>query len=317
MNPLSESESSQSGTASPPPCTAESFLPETAAFRKSRHLLSFIIDALLLRHGVDHTLFVTLTLPRCVRSTEVGHDKLNSLLNAVRKRYGGYLWVLEPHKSGGIHFHLLVPVDFDCHTGTYLEAWSDKFVPIEGMPLRSEDSVKGGVVTRDSYQRNSMNPALRAEADWWRDAAKAHGFGRVQVAPIYGGAEAIRKYMTKQNWRTRPWPFKERKHVRFWSCSRDLRAGTVKFAWNTPRARQGREQMAAWAKGYGCESLVDLPCVLGSRWGNLYMREMVWCVQPKGSAEIPPPATCPFPLRRYSDPDFCWHPGLYASAKTG
>lgn len=187
---MSELENSQSSGA-PKACTPESFLVVTAAFQKSQRLLDFTIAALLARLGVARVLFVTLTFPEHIRSTKAGQEKLNSFLNAVRKRHGRYLWVLEPQASGRIHYHLLIPVEFDCHAGTDLDAWGRKSFPMEGMYFHSENPARCGVCTRDTYLRNSMNPALRAEADWWQTAAKAHGFGRVQVAPIYGGADAV------------------------------------------------------------------------------------------------------------------------------
>ena len=140
-----------------------------------------------MRLGVARVLFVTLTFPKHTRSTKAGHEKLNSLLNAVRKRHKDYLWVLEPQASGSIHYHLLIPVDFDCHDGTDLEAWSEKFVPMENACFHSERFGRTGLCTRDTYQRSSMSPALRAEDDWWQVAAEAHGFGRVQVAPSTAG----------------------------------------------------------------------------------------------------------------------------------
>ena len=314
MKPLSELESSQSCDASTA-CTPESFLPATAAFRRSQHLLNFTIAALLKRFGVTCVLFVTLTFEEHVRSTKAAQKQLNSLLNAVRERYGGYLWVLEAHASGRIHYHLLIPVGFDCHDGTDLDAWHKDSYPMDGQYFHSADPDRCGICTRDNYLRNSMSAGLRAEDDWWQAAADAHEFGRVQVAPVYGGADAIRKYMIKQDWRTRPWPFKERKNIQFWRCSRDLSAGNTKFSWYTPGARRGREQMAAWARDYyGCGSIDDLRCLLGTRWGYIYLCEMVWGSRPRGSADIPPPAKCPYPSRRYNDPEFCWHPGLHTSA---
>ena len=312
---MSEVGSSQSCDA-PAACTPESFPTTSAAFRNSRRLLELTIETLLDRLGVAQVLFITLTFKKPIRrSTKAAQKELNSLLNTIRERYDGYLWVLEAHMSGGVHYHLLVPVDFDCHDGTDLDAWREKSFPMEGQYFRSENPARCGVCTRDNYLRNSMNPALRAEADWWQSTATSHGFGRVQVAPIYSNAECMRAYLTKQDWRTRPWPFKERKNIQFWRCSANLRVGNVKFAWATPGARQGREQMAAWARDYyGCESMDDLRCLLGPRWGYIYRCEMVWGKRPKGSADIPPPATCPYPSRRYNDPEFCWHPGLHTSA---
>ena len=257
----------------------------------------------MLNHSrTTNVLFVTLTFARRIRSTTIAHDKLNSLMNAMRKRYGGYVWVLEPHKTGSIHYHLIIPVDFNCHADTDLDAWREKFFPLENMYFRSESPARCGTSTRETYLYNSMNPALRVEADWWKVTAQSHGFGRVRVEPIYTNGEAIGNYMTKQDWRTRPWPFEERKNIRFWGCSQNLRVGTVKFAWNTDGAQRGRKRMSDWAQERGCESLDDLRCILGSRWGYQYMCEVVWGVKPKDRPERPPPATCPFPQQRYNDP---------------
>ncbi len=311
MSELKNSQSSSTSTA----YSETTRLLGTAASRRSQHLLAFTIDALLKRIGIANAMFVTLTFARPARSTKTAHAKLNSLMNAVRKRYGGYLWVLQPHKSGSIHYHLLIPVDFDCHASTDLDAWDEKSYSMEGQYFRSEDPDRCGVCTRDNYQRNSMSAGLRAEDDWWQAAAKAHGFGRVQVAPIYGGAEAVRKYMTNQDWRTRLWPFKETKNIRLWSCSQNLRSGNVKFAWTSPRAKQGRQRMAEWARGYGCDSEADLPIVLGPQWNLVYMREVVWGQPPRINSDAPLVGkTCPFPPRRYSDPDFQPHPGLFEHA---
>lgn len=224
--------------------------------------------------------------------------------------------MLEPHTSGCIHYHLLIPVNFDCHADTDLEAWRDKFTPMENVYFYSQDPTRCGCCTRESYLRNSMNTALRAEDDWWQAATKAHGFGRVQVAPIYGGAKAIRNYLIKDDWRRQPWRFKERKNIQFWRCSRNLAVGSTKFSWNSPRARQNRQQKAAWAKTYGCESLDDLRAVLGPRWGYRYMCEGVWSTKAKDGSEPPPPSTCPFPRpRRYNDPEYCWQRGPDVFAK--
>ena len=158
--------------------------PLSDSFRKSQYLLGFTIDTLFLHRPVSHVLFVTVTSAKPLYSVKKGHDQLNKFFNKLRKHGREYLWVLEPQESGRIHYHLLIPVDFDAHDGTDLDAWRDHDV----FP--------------DVFRENSMNPALKVESDWWQATASRYGFGRVEVAPIYSNAEAIRKYMTKQDWRT-------------------------------------------------------------------------------------------------------------------
>lgn len=236
--------------------------PLSRSFKKSQFLLRLTIDNLFRRFPLDHVLFVTLTFPRPVRSVKEAQRRLNSLLtNKVRPRYRDYLWVLEPHaygrvqSRGGVHFHLLIPVAFDTHTGTDLDAW------------RSRDFHNESA----RYFYASMTPRLREEATWLEAAARRCGFGRVEVAPVHSNAEAIHKYLTKQDWRFDPWPFEEKKSFRFWGRSTGLSAGSVKFSWNSPRAQASRDHLRDWAHQHGCESMDDLPRKLGKRWGYKFI----------------------------------------------
>lgn len=223
--------------------------PLSDSFRKSQYLLGFAIDTLFLHRPVNQVLFVTLTSAKPLRSVKTGHIELNKFFNKLRKHGREYLYVLEPQESGRIHYHLLIPIEFDAHDSTDLDAWKDKDI----FP--------------DVYRENSMNPRLKAESDWWKATASRYGFGRIEVAPIYSNAEAIRKYMTKQDWRTGHWPFVEKKSVRFWSCSTGLRAGNVNFAWNSPGGQACRARLKDWANQQGCSTLGELPVMLGKNWG--------------------------------------------------
>lgn len=244
---------SSTANTQPPACFLLDGTPFRSAplprnFQRSQYLLTTTIINLFCHYLIEHVLFITLTFPDDVRSTAEAHRRLNSLMNKVRPRCLGYLYILQPQASGRIHYHLLVPVSFDAHDGTNLDAWENR------------------TMYTDKQRRQAMNPALRAEADWWENKAAAYGFGRVEVAPIYSNAEAVRKYMTKQDWRRRHWPFEETKNVRFWSCSRGLRVGTVKFSWETPNGRLRRERLRAWAQLRGCYSLDDVRRSLGRNW---------------------------------------------------
>ncbi len=221
------------------------------SFPKSQFLLSVTIQNLMLKHLLTHILFVTLTFSKKVLHTKKAQKRLNSFFNLLRKRYGSYLWVLGWHASDGIHYHLLIPVAFDCHACTDLSAWSS--------PLGTSTAAI------DREQRNAMNPLLRGESKWWHDNAPKYGFGRLQVAPIYSNGEAIRKYFLKQ-----ASPVAHAlvgvRNVRFWSCSKNLRCGTLRFSWNSPRATLFRAILQEWATARGCTCWDDLKDCLGDRW---------------------------------------------------
>ena len=221
------------------------------SFRRSQHLLELTIMNLFRRYGHDHALFVTLTFAKRLYSIRAAQDKMNSLYNALRKRYASYIWVIEPHSSGAIHFHLLIPVTFDCHDGTDIDAWAR---PISNDPRRE--------------QRRCMNAALRAEDDWWQATAPAYGFGRVDVAPVYGGPDAMRQYMAKAKWaEAMELPFTDYERFRFWGRSRSLKSGTINFSWNGPKGREWRVRMREWAAEYGCHTPEEARAKFGPPWG--------------------------------------------------
>jgi hypothetical protein len=238
--------------------------PISQRFNRSQFQLGNTIDNLFLHHPTACIMFVTLTFADRLRSTSEAHRRLNSWLNHIRARYSGYLWVLQPHGSGAIHYHLLVPVTFDTHVGTDLDLWAHRNL------------------YSDSQRRQFMNQHLGAESDWWQSKAPAFGFGRIEVAPIYGNAEGIRRYLTRQDWRQWHWPFDETKCVRFWCCSKSLKAGTSKFSWNSPRGQVFRARLQDWAADYGASSFSELNDIVGRSWGYRFichLRELETAVQ--------------------------------------
>lgn len=235
---------------------------------KSFYLLGITIDNLFRRMGVERVLFVTLTFPDHVTSVREAHRRLNSLLNKLRKRYGNFVWVLQPHRSGRIHYHLLIPVQFDCHKGTLLNAWSElkAYSPADRL--------------------HAMNPELRAESDWWTKAAEAHGFGVSQVAPVYSDGVRVRKYLQNRRWATQHWPFVERKSIRFWSCSKGLRSGSTNFSWNTTGGKIYRQKLAEYAATENCTSLDQLRRKLGRYWGWYYLQWRLLNDSPESPEEL-------------------------------
>ena len=257
----SDALSKSSNSQSPPPSDSTHLdgtpvitAPSPKSLNRSFYLLGTTILNLFLRVGEHYILFVTTTFLTPVTSVAYAHKRLNSLLNKVRQRYGNFIWVLQPHTSGAIHYHLLIPVTFDCHNDTNLQAWS----------IRNMHT--------DAERLHAMNPELRAESDWWTATAKAYGFGRVEVAPVYSNQEAVSKYLQRKEWLTRHWPFDERKNIRFWSCSTGLRSGTTKFSWNSPGGRINRDKLMEFAATLNCFTYEELQSQGGPRWGWDYMQ---------------------------------------------
>jgi len=224
------------------------------SLRKHYHILHLSLEQYFRRHQANETLSVTLTFARDVRSSYEAQRHLNSLNNAIRKRYGGYFWVLQLHHCGRIHFHLVIPAGFDCHNDTDLEAWArkDRYSPAQ--------------------KRASMNRALRTESDWWEAKAASHGFGRIEVAPIHSTGEWLSKYLLKRPTGVQL-NFLE-KRTRFWGCSKHLKAGTIKFSWVSAGAKLGRQRKAAWAATHGCNSLEEVRERFGRHWGYMFLCDM-------------------------------------------
>jgi len=228
-----------------------------ASFGRSQFLLGNTIDNLFRHYPVSKALFITVTFPEAVTSPAEAHRRLNSFLNKIRTRYRIYIWVLGCHDSAALHYHILVFVSFDCHTDTDLTAWSNP--------------VNDHLAKRDAEQHNAMNPALRAESDWWEETAPRFGFGRVQVAPVYSNPEAVRKYLLKQAPGACQIALGIVKNVRFWSCSRDMKSGTSKFAWNTRGGRLQRDRLQQWANEHGCNTYEELRQKIGPDWGYRFI----------------------------------------------
>lgn len=141
--------------------------------RKSAFMLETNIKGFIETYGIDNCAFVTLTFPDHVTDPREASRRFNSLnSNFLRHQIDGYIGVYELHKSGRIHFHLIVNLGFDCRSGFDFQA------------------VAGG-------KYFSVQPRLRALWKLWRERLPAYGFGRFQVVPIKGGVKGISAYVAK------------------------------------------------------------------------------------------------------------------------
>ena len=129
--------------------------------------------------GIERLGFLTLTVGDSVAGRWIGvtdraeaSRRFNSILNRIRERYQCGVIVTERHKSGAIHFHLLVVLSADIRTGFDWEA-----------------------VSRRDYR--SASEALRAEWAWWRENQSKYGFGRHELMPVRTTGEQMGRYVAK------------------------------------------------------------------------------------------------------------------------
>jgi hypothetical protein len=171
--------------------TVESLSPY---HRKARHRLIQVIEWMVREYGLNHVGLMTLTfgVPGSGRGSEATRElreqakdlsfvqerwhSLNS--HVIAKRYPIWVCVLETHKDGVWHFHVVVVTKADIRTGTNVEIITNYDLPFwmrRGKPLR--------------------NDALAKEWYTLRKTCCKYRFGRVELVPIRKTGEALARYI--------------------------------------------------------------------------------------------------------------------------
>ena len=189
-------------------------LPGSA--RRTALALLVNVRAMADQFGIERLGFLTLTFREHITDAREARRRFNSLATGViRPRYGRALSVLERHKSGRIHFHLLVAMSADIRSG-----------------------VDFGALARRDYR--SAGDALRSEWAFWRRTAPAYGFGRTELLPVKSDAEAMGRYVGKYLGKHFSARQEADRGIRLVSYIGE-RAATSRFSWATPRASAWRD----------------------------------------------------------------------------
>ena len=177
----------------------------TGPHKKTALALSWNVSGLCEKYGVERVGFLTLTFADHVVDAREASRRFNSLATHVLKsRYLDYIRVLERQKSGRIHYHLLVVLPDDIKTGF-------DFVGI------------------DQGNYKSANNHLRREWAFWRKTAHLYRFGRTELMPIKGSADALGQYVGKYIGKHIGQREERDKGVRLVSYSRGARMATSRF----------------------------------------------------------------------------------------
>gem|GEM_PF-7061920 len=230
-------------------------LPASRALPKTVVRLGLAVTEFFRRFGLNHVLFVTLTLVEASRDLAASNRRLSALLTALRKRVPAldYLWVAGLTARGDIHYHLLVSLPDDVRVG-------------------ADFSVPHAHPGRDlAAQRAAVNPVTRGFWDLLDRISAPLGFGRTDVFPLRSEPAAIAAYLLK-NYRG----FQARRQQsdsrhRMWGLSggapRPPRPN--QFALNHPGSAGHRKRLAAAAARLGLSKLEQAAYVFGSRWHYL------------------------------------------------
>ena len=164
--------------------------------KKSRHRLEMAIEWMVEKHGLERVGLLTLSfgvpgsgrgsletflLREQAKDLEFVQGRWHSFCsNVVMKRYQDWICILEPHKDGVWHLHVVVATKEDIRTGTDVETLSNYKLPYW--------------MRRGKHLRNE---ALAAEWKVLRETVCKYRFGRVELLPIKKTKEAFARYLGK------------------------------------------------------------------------------------------------------------------------
>ena len=162
--------------------------------KKSRHRLITAVEGMVRKHGVNRVGLLTLSfgVPGSGRGSEATRElreqakdldfvqaRWHSFAsNVVTRRYEDWICVLEPHRDGVWHLHVVVSTKADIRTGTDVETLSNYKLPYW--------------MRRGKHLRNE---ALAAEWQVLRETCCKYRFGRVELLPIKKTGAAVARYV--------------------------------------------------------------------------------------------------------------------------
>lgn len=214
----------------------------TGAQRRTAFALSFNVESMAKKHGIECLLFNTLTFRDHITDIREAQRRFNSLRTGVlKRRYLDFIVVVERQKSGRIHYHILAATAHDMRTGFSFEA-----------------------AAAGDYR--SACAALRAEWAFWRATAREYGFGRTEQMPVKSTAEGISKYVGKYIQKHIDKRREDDKGARLVRYSDGARAVSTRFAWANGRGRVWRQKLSQFATRHHVWSIDMMNERFGPHW---------------------------------------------------
>jgi hypothetical protein len=241
--------------------------------KKSRHRLITAVEGVVKKHGINRVGLLTLSfgVPGSGRGSEATRElreqakdldfvqaRWHSFAsNVVTKRYEDWICVLEPHRDGVWHLHVVVSTKSDIRTGTDVETLSNYKLPYW--------------MRRGKHLRNE---ALATEWQVLRETCCKYRFGRVELLPIKKTGQAVARYVAgylSKSFGLVPAGRKNRL-VRF---SRSLsQRFTMRFSPHTLGNLLHRTRLKLAASMLHFQEYGDFADYFGSRW-HYYLGEII------------------------------------------
>jgi hypothetical protein len=213
----------------------------TSSQKKTAYALGLNVDTFINLVGIDRVGFLTLTFGDHVTEWKEGQRRFNSMMTDYgRHRFPRYVCVMEPQKSGRLHYHLLVDCLHNIRSGLSFE------------------EIKRG-------QYRSAGKELRRLWKELRDNLPRYGFGRHELLPVKSNAEGMSKYIAKyisKGAEQRDDRFKGARWVRY---SKGWRSALSQFAWASPGGWCHRKKLALFSESAKLE-YSELAEAFGAKW---------------------------------------------------
>jgi len=249
--------------AAPLPCLFKNNSDETKFKRAIKQAQGTYLNAahFIEKIGINRVGFLTFTFADRVMDFKEAGRRFNNLNRRRLSRYPRWMIVMQRHKTGAIHFHLLVEMAQDIRTGF----------------LHEEVKIR-------NYK--SVSPYLRCEWRFWRKACPSTRFGRHELKPIKAAESASRyiaSYLTKGLIYRRP----QDKGARLVRYSKGWQRVYSNRAGNSPYDQLWRAKLAVFARTVLGEGLCNSgPCLardpfdmlrlkLGNRWAYRYREHIL------------------------------------------
>jgi hypothetical protein len=241
--------------------------------KKSRHRLIMAVEWMVKKYGLNHVGLLSLSfgVPGSGRGSEATRELREQAkdlefvqgrwhsfnTNVVSKRYADWICVLEPHRDGVWHLHVVVATREDIRTGTDIETLSNYKLPYW--------------MRRGKHLRNE---ALAAEWRALRETCCKYRFGRVELLPVRKTGPALARYLAdylSKSFKLVP-PGRKHRLIRY---SRGIsRRFNMRFSVNSLGNLIYRTRLKLAASMLHFEDYGDFADYFGPRW-NFYLREII------------------------------------------
>jgi hypothetical protein len=213
-------------------------------------------------YGVERLAFLTLTFADNVQDGSVSSKRFNSMNTGIlaKRGYGPWVRILERHKSGCIHFHLIIVVPVDIRTGFD--------------PLTNRGSGSGWVwLCRERSELRKLLPR--------------YSFGRAELLPLRKGSVPASRYLAKYITKSLSVRGVQDHHVRLVTYSRGFAwLRPEQFSWAWGGSRIWRRKLARWAFRMGYYDLDEIAYWMGARWCYQWRNDVM--AQPPTESAIGP-----------------------------